>query len=172
MALRALLVFGPILFGICLQAQDTLMSVYGTVRHYVTREPLADVLVSTFDPNDPSYRMVMATNEKGRYRIDLMEERVHRIVFTAEGFYPKGVEIALAGPAPEEWEGGYGMNVEIMLLPMVESLDLWGDGEPIGKARYVPGSGNFEWNIAYTEAYSARFADAMKEYRARLGLKD
>ncbi len=172
MALRFLLVFGLTCFGASLQAQDTLMYVYGTVRHYVTGEPLAGVLVTTFDKNDVSDVQVSSTNRLGRYEIRLMNEQVYSIVFASAEYYLKSVEIALPGPTAEEWAGGFGMNIEISLLPIVEGFDIFGDGQPFGKARYVPESGTIEWDIEYTEAYMERIADALKDYRARLGLKD
>lgn len=125
------------------------------------------VLVVTSAADDPSGPLVTSTNSPGRYGIRLMEERVYTIVFEAEGYYLKSVEIALPGPSPEDWQGGYGMNLEMLLLPVEDGLDLWGDGQPIGKARYQPTSDKFEWDLSYTQAYNARFADLMKEYNAR-----
>ena len=172
MVLRCLLVFGLTFFGASLQAQDTLMYVYGTVRDYLTREPLANVLLTTFDVEDPSTPIITSTNRRGEYEVNLMEERVYTILFAAAGYYLKSVEIALPGPSPEDWQKGYAMNLEMMLLPIEEGLDLWGDGQPVGKARYVAKSDIFEWDLAYTKVYSARFADAMKEYKARLKEKE
>ncbi len=172
MALRVLLVFGLTFFGASLQAQDTLMYVYGTVRDYLTREPLSNVLLTTFDVNDRSSPIISSSNRRGEYEINLMEERVYTIVFAAAGYYLKSVEIALPGPSPEDWQKGYAMNLEMMLLPIEEGLDLWGDGQPVGKARYVAKSDIFEWDLAYTKVYSARFSDAMKDYKARLKLRE
>lgn len=172
MLARSLLAFGIIFMAASLLAQDTLMVVYGTVRNYATREPVAAALVATFDIQDPDQPMLKYTSDAGRYEVDLIEEKSYRIVFFAEGYYPKSLEIALKGPSPEEWIGGYGMDVQILLLPVVEGMDFGADGEPIGKARFIPDSGYFEWDLAYTEAYAARHAEAMKVYRALLGLKD
>ncbi len=171
MALRFLLVFGITFLGASIHAQDTLMVVKGTVLAFSTREPVADALVATFDLNDPSHRKVIRSSNTGNYQVNLFEERIYRIMITAEGFYPKMVEIALPGPTPEEWLGGFGMELVTVLLPVMDGLDLWGDGEPIGKARYVPESGRIEWDLAYTDAYKARYAEAMELYNARLELK-
>lgn len=172
MALRHLFAFVLVLLGTAVLAQDTLMVVYGTVRDFAGREPIANSHAVAFDFNDTGHRMVETTSDSGRYHFDLTEERTYRILFTAEGYYPKLVQIDLQGPSPQEWVGGYGMSVDIMLLPIVDGMDLWGDGEPIGKARFVKESGKFEWDLEHTKAYKAKFAEAMEAYKAHLGVKD
>jgi len=172
MNLRSLLPACLLLWAAGACAQDTLIVVYGTVRDHVTREPVPQALVVAFDERDAGHRITKLTNALGRYQVDITEERVYRLAYTAQGYYPKSVVIAATGPSPEEWEGGYGMNIDIVLLPEVEGLDMSFGGEPFGMARFDRESGNFQWDLAYTEGMKERVAGQMKEYRSRLGLPE
>lgn len=153
-------------------SQDTLIAVYGTVRDYVTRQPITEALVALLDERDASERSTRPTNGLGRYELAISVERAYRVTYTAEGYYPKSVAIDATGPTAEEWVGGFGMNIDIMLLPEVDGMDLSFGGEPFGRASYVKESGVFEWDVAYTQAMQAGIRERMAAYRARMGMPE
>ncbi len=171
--LRSLLAALLLLFGIGrLCAQDTLIYVYGTVKEFNTRKPIPQALVLAFDVNDPRHRKTVLTDSLGRYQLDITEERSYRFAFGMTNYYPKSVVIEAIGPTKEQWVGGYGLNIDINLLPEVEGFDMSFGNEPYGYARFDPTTENFAWDVEYTQAMIERNAAAMEAYKARVGITE
>ena len=152
------------------QAPDTLIVVYGTVTDYVKRQPLPHVTVRAQDPNNAKDVIEVRTNAEGRYELVITEERSYRVVALAKGHYPKAVLIHATGPTAEEWVGGFGMHIDLVLLPQVKGMDLSFGGEPFGVANYDREAGNFVWDAAYTSSLRDRIRVQMEAYRARIGM--
>lgn len=171
--LRPFLAVALLLIGVIqLTAQDTLMYVYGTVKEFNTKKPIPQALVLMFDVDDPEHRVTVLTNSQGRYDLNITEERKYRISFGVVGHYNKSIVIDTTGPTKEQWVGGYGMNVDINLMPEVEGLDMSFGNEPFGYARFNPTTENFEWDVEYTQAMMLRHADLMEAYKARMGITE
>ncbi|MBK6831942.1 MAG: carboxypeptidase regulatory-like domain-containing protein [Flavobacteriales bacterium] len=149
-------------------AQDTLVVVYGVVKDITTKEPLQDVQV---DAIDLKYgRRVMATLfQEGRYELDFVQEADYMVEYSAKGYVPKRVRLQLIGLTPEEWEGGYGMEVDITLFRELPELDLTLGGDPMGICRFNHDSLSFEWDLAYTEGKREQMARTLKAYEKRIG---
>lgn len=143
--------------------------VYGTVKDYLNGEPLASFTMHAFDVDDPAHVLNAQVGAKGKYELAITEERTYRIVYAAEGYIRKQVQVAVKGPTAEEWVGGFGMQVDISLLPerpgYAEAL-----GEAVfGKARYDAAAGVYAWDIAYTEAIREQQQETMRAYDKDVG---
>lgn len=152
------------------QAPDTLIVVYGTVTDYVKRQPLPHVTVRAQDPNNAKHAIEVRTNAEGRYELVITEERSYRVVASAKGHYPKAVMVHATGPTAQEWVGGFGMHIDLVLLPQVKGMDLSFGGEPFGVARFDKAAGNFVWDVDHTRALKDRIQPQMEAYRARMGM--
>lgn len=152
------------------QAVDTLIVVYGTVTDYVKRLPLANVALRAVDPKDPKHAITTRTDAAGRYELAITEERSYRVEAQGKGHYPKAVLIHATGLTAEEWVGGFGMHIDLVLIPVVKGMDLSFGGEPFGVANYDREAGNFVWDAAYTSSLRDRIRAQMEAYRARVGM--
>ncbi|MBP7408277.1 MAG: carboxypeptidase regulatory-like domain-containing protein [Flavobacteriales bacterium] len=150
------------------QAQDTLVVVFGMVKDITTKEPLQDVQV---DAIDLKYgRRVMATLfQGGHYELDFVQEADYMVEYSAEGYVPKRVRLQLIGLTPEEWEGGYGMEVDVTLFRDLPELDLTLGGDPMGICRFNHDSLSFEWDLAHTEGKREQMARMLKAYEKLIG---
>jgi hypothetical protein len=149
-------------------SQETLMTLFGTVKDHTTGEPIENISVHAFDVNDPTHELQATTRGDGKYEVLFTEERTYQVVFTAPGRVPKQIELALAGPTEDQWEGGFGMNIDINLFRELPDLDLTLGGEPFGRSRFEPGSGTFEWDAVHAGKTKERMAKVVKIYEARV----
>lgn len=148
--------------------QDTLM-VYGTVKDYLNGEPLTSFTMHAYDVDDPAHVLHGQVRSKGRYELAITEERTYRIVYAAEGYIRKQVQVAVKGPTAEEWVGGFGMQVDISLLPERPGYAEVLDGSVFGRAHYDAAAGVFVWDIAYSEAIREQQRETMRAYDRDVG---
>ena len=148
-------------------AQDTLAVVYGTVKDLSTKKPIAAAQVEVLDLKW-GRRTIVVANDSGRYDLNLTEEADYLIEYGALGHVPKRVRIVLRGPTPEQWVGGFGMNIDINLFREVLGLDLTMGGEPFGICTFDTTYANFQWDVAYTAGMRDRAEALMKEYERRV----
>lgn len=157
---------------ITLDAQDTLIHVYGRVKEFNTQKPIPGALVLAYDPNDAEYRMTVLSDSLGRYQLGITDERSYRLVYGMVGRYSKSVVIEAVGPTKEQWLGGYGLNIDIVLLPELEGFDMSFGNEPFGYARFNSKTEYFEWDVEYSEAMLERHSSLMDAYKARMGISE
>ncbi|HRD52485.1 MAG TPA: hypothetical protein PKY96_07545, partial [Flavobacteriales bacterium] len=74
--------------------------------------------------------------------------------------------LLLNGPSDEEWVGGYGMNVDMTMIKPKQGVDYSVLDEPFGICRYNSETGNFEWDLAYTEKMRERQMALLNAHRA------
>ncbi len=141
---------------------DTLVVVFGVVKNIGTGDTLTQYTVVATDAADPAH-MVQGTVSNGRYELNLMEVRTYRITYSAAGHIPKVVEVQMAGPSEEDWNGGYGMHVDVLLLDQSGDVDGALFNEPFGISRFNSASGNFEWDQEHTRKMRARQAALLEE---------
>ena len=152
------------------QAQDTLAVFFGVVKDITTHEVLDGVHVEALDLKW-GRRVIAITGDSGRYQINFTSEADYLLEYSAPGHVPKRIRLKLFGPTPEDWAGGFGMNVDVTLFRDLPDLDLTFHGEPFGICAYDADSGNFRWDLAYTERMRERAAKRMKAYEKRIAKK-
>lgn len=148
-------------------AQDTLL-VFGTVMDYSTREPLTSFEVRAVDVKDPNHVVLATLHPGGQYGLPITESRTYRIIYTAKGRIPKQVEVAVAGPSNEQWENGYRMNVDILLMLELPGFDAGPFMDVFGRAAFNPVASNYEWDRAYTKMRMERMKKQLAVYDERL----
>ncbi len=132
-------------------ARDTLV-VFGTVQDMVKKTPIASMHVQAVDLNDRSHILHAASGDSGRYELNIIEERIYLITYSAPQFISKSIQIEVPGPTAEQWIGGYGMNVDINLVPVSSGHDPTLYKEPFGITRFNADSARYEWDLEYTKA--------------------
>lgn len=90
--------------------------------------------------------------DSGRYELNITEERNYLITFSAPDFISKSVQVEVAGPTAEQWKGGYGMNVDITLVPESSGHDPALYAEPFGITRFNTVSASYDWDLEHTKA--------------------
>ncbi len=166
-AVRAFLIVLLITVPAISFAQDTLVVVFGTVKDLTNGMPLTEFTVTATEQKTVT-QVPSRVQDNGRYEIDIVQEGDYMVEFNAPGHVPKRVQLELRGPSPEQWKGGYGMNVDITLFREVEGLDLTLASKPFGICRYDKVNDIFTWDLAYTEAQRDRIAELLKEYEQRV----
>ncbi len=145
-------------------SQTPSVLVYGIVKDMTTRDSVPNAWIKLDGENGAPVKLTV--NERGRYEFELTEEKVYLIRCGASGKVDKSVVVDTRGPTPEQWEGGYGMNVDFVLLDSLPGIDYAVLREPFGKARFVPISANFEWDMEYTQGMRDRQAALLDAYNA------
>ncbi len=166
--LRPVLVLAALLSMAELAAQSPGLVVYGTVRDLTTRDsiPFPTVLVAELGSQEPPLPIV--SNARGRYEIDLTEQKTYLISYSAPGKVIKTVQLELLGPSAEEWGYGFGMHIDITLLDSLPGLDYSILSEPFGIARFNTSTDNYEWDVEYTRSRSDRQKALLNEYLERV----
>lgn len=77
------------------------------------------------------------------------------------------MQVDTQGPAPEQWEGGFGMHIDVVLLDSLPGVDFSVLREPFGKAAFDQAQGNFAWDMAYTASMRDRQAALLDAYKQR-----
>ena len=145
----------------CLAQADVL--VFGVMRELRTSVRIDEMAVEALDLKWGRWK-VAATNDSGKYELDLGRNGEWLVTYSAPGFVSKRIKLMLTGPTPEEWVGGYGMNVDMTMIEPKEGVDYSVLDEPFGICRYNSETGNFEWDMEYTQKMRDRQAALLKEH--------
>ncbi|MBL8000925.1 MAG: hypothetical protein JNL05_03080 [Flavobacteriales bacterium] len=143
---------------VCARAQDSTLYVYGKVGNYMNGMPAWPFAVVAVDVKDTTYRSQARANAKGRYELVLHAGRLYVLAFHAEGLLPKHVLVDTRGPSAAQWKDGFGLQVDMALVPAVPGVDASVLNEPVGRCAFNLNSGNFEWDRAYADAMRPRLA--------------
>ncbi|MBK9176546.1 MAG: hypothetical protein IPM46_09455 [Flavobacteriales bacterium] len=141
--------------SVALRAQESDCLVYGVVKDFATAERFMGFSVEAID-RKWGRRVEAATGDSGKYEMVLARNGEWLVTYSVEGYVNKRIQIMLTGIPETEWEGGFGMNVDITMLAEQPGIDYTVLLEPFGIARYNSDSGNIEWDIAYTEGMRER----------------
>lgn len=133
----------------CVHAQHADCYVFGAVMDAVTREPLRGSAVEAIDLKW-GRRLEALAGDSGRYALDLGRNGEWQVTYAAPGYVAKRLRILLVGIPPEDWAGGFGMQVDMTMLPEVAGVDYGLFDEPFGIARYNADSARLEWDMAHT----------------------
>lgn len=166
MPIRAFFILVIVTTGLPLRAQNPSVLVYGTVRDFSTRDSIPFPIVYIQDASDDAVPTPVVTNARGRYEIELNEEKAHWIIYTALGKVAKFVEIDTRGPTPVEWEGGYAMNIDMVLMDSLPDVDYSILQTPFGRSYWNKRTATFDWDVEYTAAMRKRVVDLMDAYKA------
>ncbi|MFZ1687620.1 MAG: hypothetical protein WAU70_09375 [Flavobacteriales bacterium] len=147
--------------------RDTLMYVFGAAKDYTTGDTLRDYMVVAWDVNDKAHGIDGKTTRDGRYDLILNKPGYYAIEYAAKGYAPKVVEIDMRIADSLLWDGGYGMNVNTTLVPLLEGLDAASLPTVVGRAHYDSTAENFAWDLDYTEMARARQDAVLKAYEKR-----
>ncbi len=152
--IRTILFLTSLALSISINAQnsagDTLV-VFGVVMDMVKEIPVSSVQVQAADLNDPKHVVKPLIGDSGRYELHITEERAYLITYSAPQFISKSIQVEVAGPTAEQWKGGYGMNVDILLVPVNSGHDPALYREPFGISRFNSDSARYEWDLDHTK---------------------
>lgn len=159
---RALLSLFFLWSALAVSAQVDNVMVYGTVKDMSTAKKLDAVTVTVFKNGA---RLVDAqTNASGKYEVNLDYGSEYKVECTKPGYVGKNITIDTRNVPEEERLGGHGMNIDFTMLAEIPGVDFSILKEPFGKAKYDGATGNFSWDMAYTEQMRAAQARLLKEY--------
>ncbi|MBK9148353.1 MAG: hypothetical protein IPM12_11135 [Flavobacteriales bacterium] len=156
-----LLVLSGMITAFTIAQPDVL--VYGLVKDIRTGERPTGISVEAIDLKWGRWKLA-ATSDSSKYELDLGRNGEWLVTFSVPGYVSKRIKLMLFGPTPEEWVGGFGMNVDMTMIQPQEGVDYSLLEEPFGICRYNSETGMFEWDLAYTEKMRERQA-AMLEAR-------
>mgnify|MGYP000848253160 FL=1 len=164
--LMTLVLFGAVKSTL---AQQPKLYVYGTVREYLSGDSIPFPSIQYQEVQGGSAPMPVVTNARGRFELELTEEKIFWIIFSAQGYVSKLVEIDMHGPTLQQWEkdDGFGWRIEMTLFHDIPGVDFSILKEPLAKIRFNPLTEQFEWDLAYTESIRKRIQSIMDEYDAR-----
>jgi hypothetical protein len=139
-------------------AQDSTLYIYGKVGNYLNGMPAWPFAVVAVDVKDTTYRSQARANAQGRYELVLHAGRLYVLAYHAEGLLPKHALVDTRGPSAAQWKDGFGLQVDMVLVPAVPGVDASVLNEPVGRCAFNLNSGNFEWDRNYADAMRPRLA--------------
>jgi len=141
-----------------LQAQDSTLYLYGRVGTYVNGMPAWPFAVVAVDVKDTAHHVRARAGAEGRYELVLHAGRLYTVAYHAQGLCSKHVLVDTRGPSAAQWRDGYGMQVDMVLVPPAEGVDLSVLREPAGRCAFNLNSGRFEWDRTYADRMRPRLA--------------
>ncbi len=154
-ALVIALFFGGTVFG-----QDNILDVHGTVKNDATRKNMDKVTVSV--RQDGKEFDTFTTTGNGKYGFNLPLGHQYIIVFTADNFVRKKIEINTKGIPPEDMAGGFKLNMDMTLFAFQEGFNVEIMDKPLGKAQFDPIRNSVEFDYDYTGRMQKEIADEFK----------
>lgn len=143
------------------RAQDVL--IYGTIKAIPDSLPIVDAAVLVSDERGV---MIDGTTsvDSGYYEIGLALGREYHVRYEVHGSFPKTLVIDLRNVdvPPEELEGGWGMNINMTLLPRIEGVPDSLISLPFGRASWNAGDGNFQFDLDHTQRVRDAWAPWME----------
>ena len=164
-SLRAVVLLFGLLILPAVQAQLDVVMVYGTVKDMSSAKKLDGVTVVIYK-NGTKLKEVR-TNASGKYEAELDYGADYKVECVRAGYVGKNITIDTRNVPEEERLGGHGMNIDFTMMVEIDGVDYSILKEPFGKAKYVGGSGNFEWDMEYTSRMRDAQARLLKEYEDR-----
>ncbi len=122
--------------------------------------------VRMLDLEDGSFQMDYAIRN-GRYDLVLPYDRLLLIEFEAAGHITKSVEINTKGIAEKQRRGGFGIQVDAVLLEELEGVDHAVLKLPFGKSVYDPRKKVFTWDMEYTRNLRDQQLKLIEEYERK-----
>ncbi|MFT3885287.1 MAG: hypothetical protein QM724_07615 [Flavobacteriales bacterium] len=150
---------------VALQAQVDNVYIYGTVKDYASAKKLDGITVSVFKNGAKLAETV--TNASGKYEFNLDYGSEYKVVYTKAGIVSKNISIDTRNIPEEERVGGHGMNIEMTLFPELPGMDFSILQQPIGKAKFDPGTNEVTWDLQYTQQIRSEVDRLMKEYEEK-----
>ncbi|MEO8590168.1 MAG: hypothetical protein ABI432_12415 [Flavobacteriales bacterium] len=146
-------------------AQVDVVLVFGTVKDMSTAKKLDGVIITVF--KNGAKLVEVPTNASGKYEVNLDYGAEYKIMCSKAGFVGKNIAIDTRNIPEEDRQGGHGMNIDFTMMVDIPDVDFSILQQPFGKAKYVPGSGNFEWDMEYTTGMRDAQARLLKEYEEK-----
>jgi len=162
--LRNALALLGILSAPFIQAQGHSLFLYGTVRHYETKDSIPYPSVRIQEAREDALPWPIVTTARGRYDLELTEEKIYWIRYDAPGKVGKRIEVDMRGASLSQVEGGYGMNIEMTLFDSLPDVDFSILKEPIGRCRFDAGKNEFAWDLEYTMQRKAAIEKTVKDF--------
>lgn len=163
--LRAYAAFVLLLSAASLSAQVDVVLVFGTVKDWSTAKKLDGVIITVF--KNGARLVEVPTNASGKYEVNLDYGADYKVMCSKTGYVGKNIAIDTRNIPEEDRQGGHGMNIDFTMLVDIPDVDFSVLQEPFGKAKYVAGSGNFEWDMEYTTGMREAQARLLKEYEEK-----
>ncbi len=161
---RSLLLFA-LLCTLPAIAQVDNVIVFGTVKDMTTAKKLDGVTVTVF--KNGAKLVDVVSNASGKYEVNLDYGADYKVMCSKPGFVGKNITINTKEVPEEERSGGHGMNIDFTMMAELSGVDYSILLEPFGKARFDKATGNFEWDIEYTNRMRDAQAKLLKEYADR-----
>ncbi|MFN3875953.1 MAG: hypothetical protein ACK4L7_08590, partial [Flavobacteriales bacterium] len=162
---RLMFVVCLLLGATALRAQVDVVYIYGTVKDFTTAKKIDGVTVTVF--KNGGKLVEVPTNASGKYEINLDYGSEYKIMCSKKGYVGKNIVIDTRNIPEEDRNGGHGMNIDFTMLQEIPGVDFSVLLEPFGKAKYVGASGNFEWDMEYTNRMRDAQARLLKEYEEK-----
>lgn len=149
-----------LLFGATASGQDNILDVHGTVKNDATRKNMDKVTVSV--RQDGKDFDSFTTTSNGKYGFNLPLGHQYIIVFAADNFVRKKIEINTKGIPPEDMAGGFKLNMDMTLFAYQEGFSETIMDKPLGKAQFDPIRNSVEFDYEYTGRMQKEIADEFK----------
>ncbi len=146
-------------------AQVDVVVVFGTVKDMSTAKKLDGVTITVF--KNGAKLVEVPTNASGKYEVNLDYGSEYKIMCSKAGFVGKNISIDTRNIPEEERQGGHGMNIDFTMMVEIPDVDFSILQEPFGKAKYIGATGNFEWDMDYTNRMRDAQARLLKEYEEK-----
>jgi len=164
--LGVLLAFLHSVAALSVHAQHNDVYVVGTVNGLDLKPVKSATTVVARDTNDVSTEIMATVKKKAGYDLLLPLGKVYRLDFDAVGYVQKHVIIDLASPVVPPRHDGFGMKIEVALIPKVDDVDYSACLKPIGLARYFPVHDEIFWDVPYTESIKPAMKQLIDAYEA------
>lgn len=146
-------------------AQVDVVVVFGTVKDLSTSKKIDGVTITVY--KNGAKLVEVPTNASGKYEVNLDYGSEYKVMCSKKGYVSKNIAIDTRNIPEEERQGGHGMNIDFTMLQELPGVDFSILQEPFGKAKYVGATGNFEWDMDYTNRMRDAQVRLLKEYEER-----
>ncbi len=159
--LKIITLFVLLFSAVSTVAQVDRLLVYGTVKDERSGKKLQDVQVTLVE--DGETKKTYATALSGKFELDLDFEHDYDIRFSKDGYVSKFININTKNVPEENQVGGFGFDLDMSLFEEVEGVNFDVLKKPIGKANYVPETGEIGFDYEYTRSIQAEIARLRRE---------
>lgn len=161
--MRILLVLGLLFVTVIACSQDDRdVLVHGVFLENGGGEPVRKASIKLFQDKNAGQKLVVQ-HDSGYFSMKLDFDHVYYIEFSAKGRVTKSIQIDTRNVPNEEKEGGFGMNVDILMIkPNRKKHFRFLKKESVGRAKFDPEELVFTWDIDHAEMMQHKIQAALE----------
>lgn len=123
--------------------------------------------VTATDTVNGAHVVTSTCSARGKCRLRLPLDRVHRLELSGTDHVPKHVILDLNGPDQKQRKWGYSMRFALKLMPRIDSVDYSICERSLGNSHFNKKENQFTWDERYTHELTPYYETMQNAYEER-----